>query len=96
MQITHTILRKDIGLTVVNVKDNFGDWFTFSPKTNSPKFRINICITERTNTPEEIEDWLFQTNKAISSNLKIDDSHANYLSVTEFPVSYWGYDGLSQ
>ena len=81
---------------MVSVKDNFGDWFTFSPETNSPKFRINICITEGTNIPEEIEDWLFQTNKAISSSFKADDSQANYLSVTEFFASSWGYNGLSQ
>lgn len=56
----------------------------------------DICISEGTNTPEEIEDWLFQTNIAISSNLKADDRLDNYLSVTEFPASSWGYNGLSQ
>lgn len=93
---TATCLGKDPAVTVVQIKDgrDSGRWFVAGSTGDfAPVARLDIQITEGTNSSAEKAAWL----QAVASILGISEaSDPHYLTVTEVPGTDWGFNGISQ
>ncbi|MEC4766353.1 tautomerase family protein [Halomonas sp. CUBES01] len=95
---TARVLKKDRELVVVKIMEiEPSNWFVsgaaLCPK--SPTFDMDIKITEDTNSHEEVSTWVreaYETMKQFYGDL----AYTNYISVTQVPAEFWGYNGLTQ
>jgi 4-oxalocrotonate tautomerase len=88
------ILRKRPEVTSIVVDDNQKLWVVGGEEQKEAA-SLEVYVTENTNTPLEISDFIKRANEILRAALP--ELHvATYVIVKETPAEHWGYDGRTQ
>ncbi len=97
LDITSSVLKKNPNHTaiVVDAPITNRSWFIGHSSQLSTMFKLEIYITEGTNSKEEKECWIAAVYQVMCDCL-IENISINYIIVTEIPAMDWGYNGETQ
>ena len=93
LDITSSILKKNPNHTAIVVDAPTANraWFIGHSSQLSTMFKLEIYISEGTNSKEEKECWIAAVYQRLCECL-LENISINYIIVTEIPAMDWGYN----